>query len=75
MYLDYLLSCTSFFLFFTNHTNPSTDDIPEDINGDIISEAAVKAAIDLTLLSCQQTAYIAGRGTLEEEVQKFDSSN
>ena len=63
------------FLFFTNDTNPSTDDIPEDINGDIISEAAVQAAIDFTLLSCQQTAYIAGRGTLEEEVQKFDSSN
>ena len=37
---------------------------------DTISEAAVQAAIDFTQLSCQQTAYIAGRGVLEEEIHK-----
>ena len=62
------------FSFFTSDANPSAGDIPEVID-DIISEAAVQAAIDFTQLSCQQTAYIAGRGMLEEEVQKFDSSN
>lgn len=30
---------------------------------DIVSEDAVKAAIDFVNMACQQAAYIAGRGT------------
>lgn len=47
------------FSFFTSNIYPSTDDIPEDINDDIISEAAVQATIDFTQYSFQQTAYNA----------------
>ena len=40
----------------------------------IVSEGAVKAAIDFILVSCQQTAFCAGRGTLEE-LLKFSTSS
>ena len=73
------------FSFFKGDTNPDTGDILDDSaitndgnipdDSDTISEAAVQAAIDFTQLSCQQTAYIAGRGVLEEEIQRFDTSN
>jgi len=36
---------------------------------DIVSEAALKAAINLVETSCQQTAFVAGRGLLQEEVE------
>jgi hypothetical protein len=36
-----------------------------------VSEAALKAAVDFLKLACQQTAYMAGRGTLSEELEKF----
>jgi len=34
-----------------------------------VSEGAVKAAINYVQVVCQQAAYIAGRGILEEEIQ------
>ena len=33
-----------------------------------ISEQAIRAAIDFADVSCQHTAYIAGRGEIEEEI-------
>jgi hypothetical protein len=36
-----------------------------------VTDEAVTAAIDLVKLTCQQVAYMVGRGTLQEEVQKF----
>ena len=40
--------------------------IPEEV-----SENAVKAAANFVMVSCQQTAFIAGRGLLSEEVERF----
>ena len=36
-----------------------------------VSEAALKAAVDLIKLACQQTAYMAGRESLSEEMERF----
>lgn len=38
-----------------------------------VSEEAIKASVNFIQTSCQQVAYIAGRGTIEEEFQKFQS--
>ena len=40
----------------------------------IISEEAVSAAINFVQLCCQQTAYMAGRGDIMEEVQTIKAS-
>ena len=42
----------------------------EDLNGEI-SEQAVKAAVNVVQVACQQTAFIAGKGTLTEEIEKY----
>ena len=34
----------------------------------LISEDAIKAAIDFVELCCQQTAYMAGRGKISDEL-------
>lgn len=47
-------------------------DEPQD---DTVSEDAVKAAIDFVHTACQQAAYIAGRGSLEEEILRFKDGN
>ena len=39
----------------------------------IVIDDAVTAAIDLVKVTCQQGAYMVGRGTLEEEVQKYQT--
>lgn len=36
-----------------------------------VSDVAIQAAVNIVKTACQQTAYIAGRGTLEEEFQKY----
>ena len=38
--------------------------------GQTVTDEAVTAAIDLVKVTCQQVAYMVGRGTLQE-VQKF----
>ena len=38
-----------------------------------VSEAAVTAAANFVMVSCQQTAFIAGQGLLSEEVERFKS--
>lgn len=38
---------------------------------DTVSENAVKAAIKFVQTACQHTTYIAGRGSLEEEIERF----
>ena len=40
---------------------------------DIISEQAIVAAIDFVEVCCQQTAYIAGRGEIQEEIKHIDA--
>jgi len=35
---------------------------------EVVTEKSVKAAINLVQTACQQTAFIAGRGELQEEV-------
>ena len=41
----------------------------ESLISDEISEVAVLAAVDFIKKVCQQTAFIAGKGIIEEEVQ------
>lgn len=36
-----------------------------------ISETAVKAAVNFIQTACQQTAYIAGKGLIEDEVHQY----
>ena len=45
----------------------------EDINPEI-SEKALKASINFVTLCCQQTAFIAGRGEIKEEIQILKAS-
>ena len=40
---------------------------------DTVTDAAVTAITNFIQVACQQTAYIAGRGLLSEEVQKFSN--
>ena len=47
-------------------------DEPQD---DIVSENAVKAAIDLVHTGCQQAANTAGQSSLEEEILRFKDGN
>lgn len=42
---------------------------------DVICEPAIVAAIDFVELCCQQTAFIAGRGDIEEEIKLIDAGN
>ena len=46
------------------------DDPEEDLSQQL-SENAVRAAINFVKLACQQTAYIAGKGELKDELEKF----
>lgn len=41
----------------------------------IISDVAIRAAINFVNVTCQQTAYIAGRGVLEEEIERVGNGN
>lgn len=45
-------------------------DNPENLDEEV-SETALKAAVNLVKLACQQTAYIAGKGELSDELEKF----
>ena len=46
---------------------------PEEIT-DEISEEAIAASINFVGLCCQQTAFMAGRGHIEEEIQIIKAS-
>lgn len=36
-----------------------------------VGESAIKAAVNFIQLACKQTSYIAGKGTLQEEMDKY----
>lgn len=36
-----------------------------------VSEMAVKAAVNFVQTACQQTAFIVGKGVIQEEVQAY----
>ena len=36
-----------------------------------VSEVAVKAAVNFVQTACQQTAFVAGKGFIQEEVQTY----
>ena len=36
-----------------------------------VSEIAVKAAVNFVQIACQQTAFVAGKGLIEEELQTY----
>ena len=39
---------------------------------DEVSDTALKAAVDFVCVSCQQTAYVAGRGPIDEEIERLN---
>lgn len=53
-------------LFHLNEDTPLPDNVTEE---------AVIAATNLVKVACQQTAFISGRKSLKEEVEKFDRGN
>ena len=55
-----------FNILFSMGNDETTDDI---------SDVAVRAAINFVKITCQQTAYIAGRGLVEEDIQRFGTGN
>ena len=40
----------------------------------VISESAIKVAVNFVSLCCQQTAYMTGRGNIKEEVEMLKTS-
>ena len=40
---------------------------------DDVSDAAMKAAINFAIVSCEQTAMITGKGSMEEVIQRCQS--
>lgn len=62
------------FSIFPNKKDIETSDEEGTPLTTVISEEAVIAAIDFVCMSCQQTTFCAGHGTLEEEVMKFTPS-
>lgn len=40
---------------------------------ELIEESTVEAAVDFMKVSIQQTAFVAGKGLIEDEVDKFKS--
>jgi hypothetical protein len=55
-----------FHILFSMGNDEPTDDI---------SHFAVRAAINFVKVTCQQTAYLAGRGLLEEDIQRICMGN
>ena len=41
----------------------------------VIDECAIKASVNFVQLACQQTLFIAGKGKLDEEMEKFRAGN
>ena len=39
-----------------------------------VSDAALQAAVDFVCVSCQQTAYVAGRGPIDKEIEQLNQS-
>ena len=42
---------------------------------DEVSKAAIEAAIDFVEVCCQHTAYITGRGDINQELEHLESGN
>ena len=50
-------------------------DDPDQQLSVVIDERAIKASVNFVQLACQQTLFIAGKGKLEEEMEKFRAGN
>lgn len=48
----------------------STEPLP-----DTITDTAIEAAIDFVEVCCQHTAFITGRGNIQEELEHLQSGN
>ena len=48
------------------------DDLDKELETEV-PDSAVKAAVNFMEVSSQQTAFIAGRGTISEELEKFQA--
>ena len=50
--------------------NVGSDDIPENI-----TQKAINAAIDFVEVCCQHTAFITGRGNIDEQLHDLDTGS
>lgn len=64
-----LVLCVATVLHLLFYVDKEDEEIPSAMSKD-----ALTAEIDFVQLACQQTAYVVGRGRVEEEVQKFMNS-
>ena len=55
------------------HTLFSIENDDYEVDNEV-SERAIKAAVNFVRTGCQQAAYIAGRGSMEEEIEKLNHS-
>jgi hypothetical protein len=53
------------------HVLFSIDDEDDVTYDPEVSEVAVKAAVNFVQTACQQTAFIVGKGLIQEEVQAY----
>ena len=58
-------------IFFCDSIQTESDRMEVSPVPSTISEQAIRAAIDFVDVSCQHTAYIAGRGEIEDEVKNI----
>ena len=61
----------SFHILFQLHSEPVEE---EDSTEDTISDIEIAAAIGFVSLCCQQTAYMAGRGKISDELRIIEAS-
>jgi len=54
-------------LFSIGNEDRNDQSVPDEV-----SDAALKAAVDFVSVSCQQTTYIAGRGPIDEEIERLN---
>ena len=59
-----------YIIFQVEHEDPLQDPVP-----DIISQEALKAAINFVEVCCQHSAYISGRGQIDDELELVQMGN
>ena len=45
----------------------------DELCGNTVTDAAIKAAINFVQVTCQQAAYIGGQGKIEDELHKCEA--
>ena len=69
-----ILRVSAAFHFLFGISSSNAEDTDEQVPPDQISEEAIIAAINFVELCCQQTAFMAGRGHVSDEIQFIKAS-